>query len=74
MKVTVTCVCEFDDIEIDEKYRALCHVFPDEEEEAMEVLCCEMRDDVENQLLNLGFVVDFIDSIESDDGCLLYEN
>ena len=74
MKVSVSFSCELDSIEVDEKYRALCHAhISDEEEVVADELCNEMINDLENQLSTLGFNVFYIESVESDNGWILYE-
>lgn len=74
MKVSVSFSCEVGNIEIDERFRELCKVCatPEEDAEAAE-LTDEMIDEIENQLYALGFNVYSIDSVETYDGWLLYE-
>ncbi len=74
MKVSVSFSCEVGNIELDEKYRALCNdcATPEEDAEAAE-LTDEMIGDLENQLRALSFSVYSIDSVETYDGWLLYE-
>lgn len=75
MKISVCFTCEVSDIEIDNKFRKLCHAYvSDEEEMADAPLFDELVENVENQLSALGFNVYSIDSIESSDGWLLYED
>lgn len=74
MKVSVSFSCEVGNIEVDERFRALCKVCDtDEEETAAEELTDEMIGEIENQLSELGFNVYSIDSVETYDGWLLYE-
>lgn len=75
MKVSVSFSCEVGNIEVDEKYRELCHVCatPEEDGDAA-MLTDELIEDLENQLSELGFDVYSIDSVETDDGWLLYED
>lgn len=74
MKVSVSFSCEVGNIEVDERFRKLCHIYLSEEEEtADEPLLDEMIDSIENQLSELGFNVYSIDSVETYDGWLLYE-
>lgn len=77
MKVTVTFVCELGNVEVDDKFRKLCHVcLTEEEEEADEPLTYELLGATEEALKKLGFgnAVEYIDAIETDDGWLLYED
>lgn len=75
MKVSVCFTCEVGNIEVDNKFRKLCHAYiSDEEEMADAPLFDELVENVENQLLARGFNVYSIDSIESGDGWLLYED
>lgn len=74
MKVSVSFSCEVGNIEINERFRELCKVHvTDEEEVVAEELTDEMIDEIENQLSELGFNVYSIDSVETYDGWLLYE-
>lgn len=74
MKVSVSFSCEVD-IEIDERFRALCKVCDNNEEAiAADELTDEMVDEIENQLSDVGFNVYSIDSVETYDGWLLYED
>lgn len=74
MKVSVSFSCEVGNIEIDERFRALCNecATPEEDGEAA-MLTDEMIDEIENQLSKLGFNVYSIDSVETYDCWLLYE-
>lgn len=74
MKVSVSFSCEVGNIEVDEKYRELCSVCatPEEDVKAQD-LTDELIADLENQLSEIGFNVYSIDSIETYDGWLLYE-
>lgn len=75
MKVTVTFVCELGNVEVDDKFRKLCHTcLTEEEKEADEPLTYELRDATEEALEKLGYSVEYIDAIETDDGWLLYED
>lgn len=76
MKVSVTFTCDLSNVEIDDKFRELCHVCSTEEEEkADELLTDELIDATDEALKELGFgyAIEFIDRIETDDGWLLYE-
>lgn len=76
MKISVTFTCDLNNVEIDDKFRELCHVcFTEEEEKADEPLTDELIDATDEALKKLGFgyAIEFIDRIETDDGWLLYE-
>lgn len=76
MKVSVIFTCELGNVEVDDKFRQLCHVcWTKEEEEADEPLTDELIDATDEALKKLGFgnAIECIDRIETDDGWLLYQ-